>query len=100
MAFGGEYIVKTKNTNSELRSNFRHVILVSTGSKPIRRYRMRSELIFGATTYISSRYLLVKLASKAARKLHRPNTRIQDTTNDAFARFALGKANKRAIHST
>jgi hypothetical protein len=49
---------------------------------------MRSELIFNATTYVSNRYLLVMLASKAARKLHRPNTRIEDTANDAFARFA------------
>ena len=49
---------------------------------------MRSELIFSATTYVSNRYLLVMLASKAARKLHRPNTRIEDTANDAFARLA------------
>jgi hypothetical protein len=52
---------------------------------------MRSELIFGATAYVSNRYLLVMLASKAARKLHRPNTRIEDTANDAFARFACGQ---------
>jgi hypothetical protein len=49
---------------------------------------MRSELVFGATRYISNRYLLVMFASKAVRKLHRPNTRIEDTANDAFARFA------------
>ena len=52
---------------------------------------MRSELIFGATTYVSNRYLLVRLASKAARKLHRPNTRMEDTANDAFARFACAQ---------
>jgi hypothetical protein len=52
---------------------------------------MRSELIFGATAYISNRYLLVMLASKAARKLHRPNTRIEDTANDAFVRFACAE---------
>jgi hypothetical protein len=55
---------------------------------------MRSQLIFGATAYVSNRYLLVMLASKATRKLHRPNSRIEDTTNDAFARFA--DANPRA----
>lgn len=49
---------------------------------------MRSQLIFGATANVSNRYLLVMLASKATRKLHRPNSRIEDTANDAFARFA------------
>jgi len=52
---------------------------------------MRSELIFGATAYVSNRYLLVMLAAKAARKLHRPNTRIEDTANEAFARFACAE---------
>jgi hypothetical protein len=41
---------------------------------------MRSELVFGAMAHISNRFLLTKLASKATRKLHKPNTRIQDTT--------------------
>ena len=49
---------------------------------------MRSELVFGATTYVSNRFLLTRLASKAIRKLHRPNMRIQDTTNDVFVRFS------------
>ena len=48
---------------------------------------MRSELVFGAMTYISNRYLLTMLAARATRKFHRPNTRIQHTTNDVFARF-------------
>jgi hypothetical protein len=52
---------------------------------------MRSKLIFGATAYVSNRYLLVMLASKAARKLHRPNTRMEDTANDAFAHFACAE---------
>jgi hypothetical protein len=52
---------------------------------------MRSELVFGATSYVSNRYLLVMLALKAARKLHRPNTLIEDTANDAFARFACAE---------
>jgi hypothetical protein len=49
---------------------------------------MRSELIFGATTYVSNRFLLARLASKAIRKLHKPNMRIEDTTNDVFVRFS------------
>ena len=49
---------------------------------------MRSELIFGAIAHVSNRFLLTKLASKATRKFHRPNTRIQDTTNDVFAHFS------------
>ncbi len=49
---------------------------------------MRSELIFGATEYVLNRYLLARLASKATRKLHRPNTRIADTMNDVFERFS------------
>jgi len=48
---------------------------------------MRSELIFGTMAYVSNRFLMVMLAAKATRKLHRPNTRIQDTTNDVFERF-------------
>ncbi len=48
---------------------------------------MRSDLIFGALTHISNRYQLCQLASKATRKLHKPNTRLQDTTNDVLIRF-------------
>ena len=56
---------------------------------------MRSELVFGAMTYISNRYLLTMLAARATRKFHRPNTRIQHTTNDVFARFT--RANSIAV---
>ena len=48
---------------------------------------MRSELIFGALTHVSNRYQLCQLASKATRKLHKPNTRLQDTMNDVLLRF-------------
>jgi hypothetical protein len=48
---------------------------------------MRSGLVFGAMTYVSNRYLLTRLDARATRKFHRPNTRIQDTTNDVFERF-------------
>jgi hypothetical protein len=56
---------------------------------------MRSELVFSAMAHISNRFLLTKLASKATRKFHRPNTRIQDTTNDVFVHFS--RANPIAI---
>jgi hypothetical protein len=48
---------------------------------------MRSDLIFGALTHVNNRYQLCQLASKATRKLHKPNTRLQDTTNDVLVRF-------------
>ena len=48
---------------------------------------MRSDLIFAAMTHVSNRFLLTRLASKATRSLHRPNTRIEDTTNEVFERF-------------
>ena len=48
---------------------------------------MRSDLIFGALTHVTNRYQLCQLASKATRKLHKPNTRLQDTTNDVLDRF-------------
>src|SRR6202012_1303294 len=51
------------------------------------RFTMRSDLIFGALTHVSNRYKLCQLASKATRKLHKPNTRVQDTTNDVMIRF-------------
>jgi hypothetical protein len=49
---------------------------------------MRSELVFGAMAYVSNRFLLTKLAAKATRKFHRPNTRIQDTANEVLVRFS------------
>jgi predicted transcriptional regulator len=48
---------------------------------------MRSDLIFGALTHVTNRYKLCQLASKATRKLHKPNTRLQDTTNEVLDRF-------------
>jgi hypothetical protein len=46
-----------------------------------RRYAMRSDLVFKALSQVTNRYQLCQLASKATRKLHKPNTRLQDTTN-------------------
>jgi hypothetical protein len=51
---------------------------------------MRSELVFSATTNVSNRFLLANFAASAARKLHRPNTRVQETINDVLARFGHG----------
>jgi hypothetical protein len=49
---------------------------------------MRSELIFKAVARESNRYKLVRLAAKATRILHWPNTRIQDTMNSALQHVA------------
>ena len=51
---------------------------------------MRSDLIYDSLKPVTNRYLLCQLISKATRKFHRPNTRIQDTMNDVLAR--VGKA--------
>ena len=48
---------------------------------------MRSNLVFGALSHVSNRYQLCQLASKATRMLHKPNTRLQDTTNEVLERF-------------
>jgi len=48
---------------------------------------MRSDLVFGALSHVSNRYQLCQLASKATRKLHKPSSRLQDTTNEVLDRF-------------
>ena len=48
---------------------------------------MRSDLVFGALSHVCNRYQLCQLASKATRRLHKPNTRLQDTANEVLARF-------------
>ena len=48
---------------------------------------MRSDLVFKALSHVNNRYQLCQLASKATRKLHKPNTRLQDTTNEGLCRF-------------
>jgi hypothetical protein len=45
---------------------------------------MRSDLVFEAVHTLRNRYTLCQLASKATRKFHKPNTRIQDTTNEVL----------------
>ena len=50
---------------------------------------MRSDLVFKALSHVENRYQLCTLASKATRKLHKPNTRLQDTTNEVLGRFQI-----------
>jgi hypothetical protein len=45
---------------------------------------MRADLTFRALADESNRYELTKSVAKATRMLHRPNTRVQDTMNEAF----------------
>jgi len=60
---------------------------VSRGEFLKEKLVMRSDLVFGALSHVSNRYQLCQLASKATRKLHKPNTRLQDTTNEVLDRF-------------
>jgi len=50
---------------------------------------MRSELVFRAVHHVRNRYFLVKLAAKAVRAFHRPNTRVEETAHDIFRRFSF-----------
>jgi len=58
---------------------------------------MRSELVYGAMQHVPNRYLLVRLAAKAIRALHRPNTRIAETANDVLFRFRSQNPGPRPI---
>ncbi len=48
---------------------------------------MRSDLVYPAVRKVPNRYLLCQVASKATRKFHRPNTRVQDTMNQILEKF-------------
>ena len=52
---------------------------------------MRADLIFTALADESTRYQLTKSVAKVTRMLHRPNTRVQDTMNEAFKRLGRFK---------
>jgi hypothetical protein len=45
-------------------------------------------LVFKAFIYESNRYQLCRLIAKGTRKLHRPNTRLQEATNGVIERFS------------
>ncbi len=53
---------------------------------------MRSDLIYNALDTVRNRYLLCQLISKATRKFHKPNTRVQETMNEVLVR--VGKADE------
>jgi hypothetical protein len=61
---------------------------------------MRSDLVFGALKHVPNRFLLTKLAAKAIRELHRPNTRISETANDVLARFSRSNPMAAGSHSS
>ena len=54
---------------------------------------MRSDRVFDALHTLRNRYMLCQLASKATRKFHRPNTRIQETMNEVFDKIAEAERN-------
>ncbi len=49
----------------------------------------RSDLVFEALHTLRNRYMLCQLASKATRRFHRPNTRIQETMNQVLIRIGV-----------
>ena len=49
---------------------------------------MRSDMVFDALHTLRNRYMLCQLASKATRRFHKPNTRIQETMNEVLNRIA------------
>jgi hypothetical protein len=49
---------------------------------------MRSDKVFDALHTLRNRYMLCQLASKATRRFHKPNTRIQETMNTVLERIA------------
>jgi hypothetical protein len=49
---------------------------------------MRIELTFKALARETNSYLLCRMLATATRKLHRPNTRVQETMNDALERLS------------
>ncbi len=56
---------------------------------------VRSNLVFDALHTLRNRYMLCQLASKATRKFHRPNTRIQETMNQVLER--IGGADREQV---
>lgn len=59
---------------------------------------MRSDLIYDALDTVRNRYLLCQLISKATRKFHKPNTRVQETMNDVLV--LVGDAEPEAVLNT
>lgn len=49
---------------------------------------MRSDLVFEAVSHVSNRYQLCQLAIKITRKMHKPYTRVPDTTNQVLSNLS------------
>jgi hypothetical protein len=62
----------------------RSLMIPIEGERP----NMRSDRVFDALHTLRNRYMLCQLASKATRKFHKPNTRIQETMNQVFDKIA------------
>ena len=69
-------------TTLEIRSE------VGSGQESGKAAEKRNGLVFEALHTLQNRYMLCQLASKATRKFHRPNTRIQETMNQVLDRIA------------
>jgi hypothetical protein len=61
---------------------------------------MRSDLIYAALGTVPNRYTLCQLASKATRRFHRPNTRLQETMNDVLTRINRASENELVLSAT
>ena len=49
---------------------------------------MRSEMVFAAEHRLPNRYMLCRVLATAARKFHKPATRVEDTTDAVLQRIA------------
>jgi hypothetical protein len=58
---------------------------------------MRSDLIYDSVGTVQNRYMLCQLVSKATRRFHRPNTRIQETMNEILLRVGKAPETKRVM---
>ena len=61
---------------------------------------MRSELVFAAERTLPNRYSLCRVVSLATRKFHRPNTRVEETTDAVLRRIANASAGKVELDHT
>ena len=61
---------------------------------------MRSELVFAAERTLRNRYSLCRLLSTATRKFHRPNTRVEETTDVVLRHIANANAEVAKLDST
>lgn len=84
---GKEVIAQAIHEASHRRQK-RSVATEKINTQRLKENSMRSALVFDAMTYVSNRFLLTLLAAKATRKLHKPNTRVQETANEVLVRFS------------